>query len=67
MAVNHTNNHTNISKEKVLDILDQRMTELKEIKERNKYRGLIMRGDEYLIDGGINEIEILKEMIKKYF
>jgi hypothetical protein len=66
MAVNHTNNHTNISKEKVLDILDQRMTELKEIKERNKYRGLTMR-DEYLIDGGINEIEILKEMIKKYF
>jgi hypothetical protein len=67
MAVNHTNNHTNISKEKVLDILDQRMTELKEIKERNKYRGLIMRGDEYLIDGGITEIEILKERIKKYF
>jgi hypothetical protein len=66
MAVNHTNNHTNISKEKVLDILDQRMTELKEIKERNKYRGLTMR-DEYLIDGGITEIEILKERIKKYF
>jgi hypothetical protein len=66
MAVNHTNNHTNISKEKVLDILDQRMTELKEIKERNKYRGLTMR-DVYLIDGGITEIEILKERIKKYF
>jgi hypothetical protein len=59
-------NHTNISKEKVLDILDQRMTELKETKERNKYRGLTMR-DEYLIDGGITEIEILKERIKKYF
>lgn len=66
MDMGQTVNYTNISKENILDILDQRMTELKEIKERNKYRGLTMR-DEYLIDGGITEIEILKERIKKYF
>lgn len=51
-------------KDKVLDILDQRMTELKEIKERNRYHGLTLR-DEYLIDGGIKEVEILKERIQK--
>lgn len=56
--------NTNISKQKVLDILDQRMTELKEIKEQNRYRGLTMR-DEYILDGGITEIEIIKERIKK--
>ena len=51
-------------KKEVLDILDQRMTELKEVKERNKYHGLTMR-DECLIDGGITEVEILKERIQK--
>lgn len=51
-------------KDKVLDILDQRMTELKEIKERNRYHGLTLR-DEYLIDGGIKEVEILKERVQK--
>ena len=57
---------TIISKQNMLDILDQRMTELKEIKEQNRYHGLTMR-DEYLLDGGITEIEILKERIEKYF
>ena len=51
-------------KDKVLDILDQRMTELKEIKERNRYHGLTLR-DEYLIDGGIKEVEILKERVQR--
>ena len=51
-------------KDKVLDILDQRVAELKEIKERNKYHGLTIR-DECLIDGGITEVEILKERIQK--
>ncbi len=51
-------------KKEVLDILDKRMTELKEIKEREMNLGLTMR-DECLIDGGISEIEILKERIQK--
>ena len=51
-------------KDKVFDILDQRMTELKEIKERNRYHGLTLR-DEYLIDGGIKEVEILKERVQR--
>ena len=51
-------------KKEVLDILDKRMTELKEIKEQEMNLGLTMR-DECLIDGGITEVEILKERIQK--
>ena len=49
-------------KHKVIDILKERLIELKEIKEREKYHGLTIR-DECLIDGGIAEVEMLIEKI----
>ena len=49
--------------ERTLEIISERIKELKEIRERERKHGITTK-DEYILEGSISELELLMEKIK---